>query len=405
MKILICGGGCAGPTLAYWLARSGHQVVIVERFKSLRASGAQLDLSAQGIEVIKRMGLLDAIRSKRVDEVGTSFVDSEGNVKASFPANKSEKGSQSVTSEYEIMRGDLLWILYNATRDSVKYVFGKTVERFEQDENRVVAYFSDTSSDSFDILVGADGQGSHVRRDILSADCPDPYRELGVYVAYWTIPRTETDRNVCTFCCSTKGRMMMRRSHSPSETQVYFTLRDQSEELRDMPRSSIENQKKLWSEKFRDAGWQTDRFLEGMEATENFYSQRVVQVRTATWYRGRVVLLGDAAYCPSPFSGMGTTSSFVGAYVLAGEINRNPDDLSLAFENYDKTLRPFIDEIQKVNPFFVRLGLPDTHWGVSILLYLVQIFSFLHISDLLSLFSSEETYGWKLPDYAETSKF
>lgn len=105
--------------------------------------------------------------------------------------------------------------------------------------------------------------------------------------------------------------------------------------------------------KFLGAGWETDWFLEGMKTTEILYCQDVVQVRTDIWHKGRVVLLGDASYCPSPFSGMGTTSSFVGAYVLAGEINRNTENLDQALENYDKTLRPFASEIQKTSPFLL----------------------------------------------------
>ncbi|EHK42360.1 flavo protein monooxygenase [Trichoderma atroviride IMI 206040] len=399
LKILICGGGCAGPALAYWLAQSGHRVVVVERFKTLRATGAQLDVSSQGLETIERMGLLDNIRSKRVNELGTSFVDSHGNVKATFMANKSGKGTQSVTCEYEIMRGDLVQILYDTTKDSVEYVFGKTVESFEQNEERVVVYFSDNSSDTFDIVVGADGQGSRIRGMILPAGSPNPYRELGVYVAYWVIPRTEEDGNLCTFYTSSGGRMIMRRSHSPTETQVYLTLRDDSKELQNMPRASVEKQKEFWTERFRDAGWETARFLQGLKTAENFYCQHVVQVRTDTWYKGRVVLVGDAAYCPSPFSGMGTTGSFVGAYVLAGEINRSPSDLNSAFANYNKTLRPFVNEIQKVSQFFVRFGLPETQFGASFNLFLAQMVSVFRIPDFIAKYTTEENSGWKLPDY------
>lgn len=404
LKILICGGGVAGPALAYWLAKSGHRVVIVERFDTLRATGAQIDISSQGLEAIERMGLLDSIRSKRVDEIGTSFVDSNGNVKATFMANASGKGTRSVTCEYEIMRGDLVQILYDATKDSVEYVFGKTVESFEQDRERVVVRFSDSSSDTYDLVVGADGQGSRIRSMILAAGAPDPYRELGVYVAYWVIPRTEADGNHCTFYTSSRGRMIMRRSHSPTETQVYFTLRDESKELRNMPRVSVEEQKEFWTERFRDAGWEVERCLEGLKTAENFYCQHVVQVHTDTWYNGRVVLVGDAAYCPSPFSGMGTTGSLVGAHVLAGEISRNPNDLALAFTNYDKTLRPFINEIQKVSRFFVRFGLPDTQFGASFNLFLAQMFSVFRLPDFIAKFASEENGGWKLPDYSEANQ-
>ncbi|KAI1375363.1 FAD/NAD(P)-binding domain-containing protein [Hypoxylon crocopeplum] len=401
LKILICGGGIAGPALAFWLSRSGHHVVVVERFPALRATGAQIDLRAQGIDVVKRMGLLDAVRSKLVDEPGVAFIDSGGEVVATVMANKSGKGAQSLTSEFEIMRGDLVRILYAETKDNVEYVFGKTVEAFEQDENCVLAHFSDGSSDTFDLLVGADGQGSRVRKAILPPDAPEPYRQLGIHMAYWFIPRTEADTPIRHTYLSPGGRMIFRRSHNPSETQVYFFLRNDSPELSSIPRASTEQQKEFWSQRFRDAGWQAPRFIEGMKTTTNWYCQEVVQVKTATWSQGRVVLMGDAAHCPSPFSGMGTTGALVGAYVLAGEINRNPEDLSQAFANYDEKLRPFVDEVQNINPTLLRLGMPDSWWGIKIIHLLARVLCFLRIPDLISRFSSEEKGGWKVPDYPE----
>jgi 2-polyprenyl-6-methoxyphenol hydroxylase-like FAD-dependent oxidoreductase len=399
LKILVCGGGCAGPALAYWLACSGHHVVVVERFPALRASGAQIDLRAQGIEVVKRMGLLDVVRGKLVDEAGVALVDSQGKTKATILANASGKGAQSLTSEFEIMRGDFVRILYGATKDNVRYIFGKTIERFEQDEKQVVAHFSDGSSDTFDLLVGADGQGSRIRKAILPSGAPDPYRRLGMHMAYWFIPRIETDTNIRKTYNSPGGRMIMRRSHSQTETQVYFFLRDDVNELSSIPGTPVEQQKEFWTHRFRDAGWQTERFLEGMKTTENFYCQDVVQIRTDAWSEGRVVLLGDAAYCPSPFSGMGTTGSLVGAYVLAGEINQNPDNLPQALANYDKTLRPFVQEIQKVNPFLLRLGIPETQWGISILHFMAGLLCFLRIPALIARFSKKEKGGWNLPEY------
>lgn len=401
LKILICGGGCAGPALAYWLANSGHRVVIVERFAALRASGAQIDLRAQGIEVVKRMGLLDVIRSKLVDEDGTSFVDTHGNVLASVMANKSGQGAQSLTSEYEIMRGDLVRVLYDATKDKVEYVFGKTVDSFEQDDDQVVVHFSDGSSDTYDILVGADGQGSYIRKAIAPANSPDPYRRLGIYMAYWFVSRTEEDNNMFNWYNSPGGRVIHRRSHSPTESQAYFVLNDDSEDLHSLFRSPVEQQKKFLAQRFHDAGWHAERFIEGMKTTENFYCQEIVQVCTDTWHKGRVVLLGDAANCPSSFSGMGTTSCFVGAYVLAGEINRNTENLPQAFANYDKTLRPFVKEAQKLSPSLIRLNMPKTEWGVAILRSLIRLVCFLRIPDLISRFSNAEKGGWRLPDYPE----
>ncbi|RSL76768.1 hypothetical protein CEP51_009652 [Fusarium floridanum] len=400
LRVLICGGGCAGPALAFWLARDGHHVTIVERFPALRATGAQIDLREQGIEVVKRMGLLDAVRSRLVDEAGVSFVDSNGKVIGTIMANTSGKGAQSLTSEYEIMRGDLVRLLYDETKDRVNYVFNKTVESFEQDEKGVLAHFSDGTSDTFDLLVGADGQGSRIRKAI-HPEVPDPYRHLGLHMAYYFIPRQEADNNIRRTYLAAGGRMIMRRSHNPTETQVYFILKDDTPETSSIHRASVDQQKEFWTQRFRGCGWQSDRFLEGMKTTDNFYSQEVVQVCVDKWYKGRVVLLGDAAHCPSPFSGMGTTGSFVGAYVLAGELSRNPDELSLALANYDKTLRPFVNEIQNVNAKAIRMTIPDSQWGVAIIHWVAWLVCLLRIPALFSRFSSEEKGGWPLPDYPE----
>ncbi|KAJ2956897.1 hypothetical protein NQZ79_g7323 [Umbelopsis isabellina] len=400
LKVLICGGGCAGPALAYWLARDGHDITIVERFPALRATGAQIDLRAQGIQVVKRMGLLDTIRSKRVDEHGWSYVDSQGRAKATIMSNLSGKGAQTATSEYEIMRGDLVRILYDATKDNTKYIFGVTVESFEQYEDRVVVHLSNGHTDMFDVLVGADGQGSRIRKAILPPGA-EPLKRLGVYMAYWFVPRTEADNKFSQSYHCPGSRMVTSRSHSETETQAYFSLKDDSEELRSIPKAPIQQQKEFWIERFRNAGWQTDRFIEGMKTAENFYCQEIVQVITDTWYDNRVVLLGDAGYCPSPLTGMGTTASFVGAYVLAGEINRNPQNLRQAFTNYQKTLRPFINEVQDINPWMLRLGLPQTQWGINIFHFVVGILCNLRVFDLIARFSKEEVGGWMLPDYPE----
>jgi 2-polyprenyl-6-methoxyphenol hydroxylase-like FAD-dependent oxidoreductase len=114
-----------------------------------------------------------------------------------------------------------------------------------------------------------------------------------------------------------------------------------------------------------------------------------------------VVLLGDAGYCPSPFTGMGTTASFVGAYVLAGEINQNPQNLPQAFSNYQKTLRPFVDEIQTLNPSVLRLTFPQTQLGISILHFIAGAICFLRLPELAVRFSSENRGGWELPNYLE----
>ncbi|MCX4869977.1 FAD-dependent monooxygenase [Streptomyces sp. NBC_00257] len=398
LRVLVAGGGIAGQALAFWLTRGGHRVTVAERFPALRASGAQVDLRGQGIEAVERMGLLDVVRGKLVDEAGVAFVDARGRAKATIMANTSGRGRQSLTSEYEIMRGDLVRILHDATKDDTEYVFGVSVDGFEQDGQKV-AHFSDGSSGEFDLLVGADGQGSHIRRAILPADF-DPYWRSGIHMAYWFVPRTASDSNIRDTYMIPGGRQIMRRSHNPTETQVYFVMREKSEEASAMHREPVERQREFWAGRFRDAGWQTERFIGGMRTSPFFYSQEIVQVRTDTWSKGRVVLAGDAAHCASPYSGMGISGGLVGAYVLAGEINRHPGDLPTALANYDRVLRPFVDEIQgEVNPRLLRLGMPMTQRAIDAFQAATALACFLHVPDLAARFSKEDRGGsWQLPE-------
>ncbi len=399
LRVLVAGGGIAGQALAFWLTRGGHRVTVVERFPALRATGAQVDLRGQGIEAVERMGLLDAVRGKLVDEAGVAFVDARGRAKATIMANTSGRGRQTLTSEYEIMRGDLVRILHDASKDDTEYVFGVSVDGFEQDEQKVIAHFSDGSSGEFDLLVGADGQGSRIRQAILPAGC-DPYWRVGIHMAYWFVPRIASDSNIRDTYMVPGGRQIMRRSHNPTETQVYFVMREESEDASASHREPVERQREFWASRFRDAGWQTERFIDGMQTSPFFYSQEIVQVRIGTWSKGRVVLAGDSAHCASPYSGMGVSGGLVGAYVLAGEINRRPDDLPTALANYDSVLRPFVDEIQgEVNPRLLRLGLPMTQRAIDVFQAATALACFLHVPDLAARFSKEDRGGsWQLPE-------
>jgi 2-polyprenyl-6-methoxyphenol hydroxylase-like FAD-dependent oxidoreductase len=398
LRILVAGGGVAGQALAFWLTRGGHRVTVAERFPALRATGAQVDLRGQGIEAIRRMGLLEAVRGKLVDEAGVAFVDARGRAKATIMANTSGRGRQTLTSEYEIMRGDLVRILYEATKDDTEYLFGRSVEGFEQDEHRVVAHFSDGSTGEFDLLVGADGQGSRLRRVIIPEGV-DPYWRVGIHMAYWFVPRIASDSNIRDTYMVPGGRQIMRRSHNPAETQVYFVMREESAEASAIHRQTVELQQEFWARRFRDAGWQTERFVDGMKTSPFFYSQEVAQVRIGTWSSGRVALAGDAAHCASPYSGTGISGGLVGAYVLASEINQHPDDLPTALANYETTLRPFVDQIQgEVNPRLLRLGMPVTQRAIDTFQTVTALACFLRIPDLAAGIAKQDRGGsWQLP--------
>lgn len=154
MKVLVIGGGIAGNALTFWLSKLGHHVTVIERFPTLRATGLQIDLRGHGIEVMKRMGLEEGFRAKSAPEQGMQIVDSAGRQRGYWPVNKSGKGLQSFTTEWEIMRGDFCQLMFEVCKDRAKYIFGTSVESFEErdDLDAVEVRFTDGKIDHFDLV-------------------------------------------------------------------------------------------------------------------------------------------------------------------------------------------------------------------------------------------------------------
>ncbi|KAL3468734.1 hypothetical protein BJX99DRAFT_269239 [Aspergillus californicus] len=403
MKVLISGAGIAGNSLAFWLSKLGHKVTVVERFPSLRSSGLQIDVRSHGIEVLKRMGLENIFRSNSVPELGMQMVDGSGTRRAYFPANKSGTGAQSFTSEFEIMRGDLCRILYDATKDRVEHVFGTSVEKFEErgDGDGLEVRFTNGDTDRFDILVGADGQGSQTRK-MIRGSAVDAFHPLDEFTAYFTIPRSmeEGEEYIATSYIAPEGRFVLTRRHDPHRIQVYLTGKSVSERLKSVQRGDTNEEKKVFAEIFRGAGWQVDSILESLMEADDFYCECQGLVKLDPWYQNRVVLLGDAAYCPSASTGMGASSAIVGAYILAGEIGRHPRSHTTAFRAYDTRFRPFMNQVQKgVGDSSILDKIPWSPFTIGVLYRLMWLASCLRLDLLGRVLGDGPVKGWELPEY------
>lgn len=414
LKILINGAGIAGNALAFWLCRLGHNVTVLERAPRLRDTGLQIDLRGHGIEVLKRMGLEPAFKAKSVPERGLQVVDSSGRRRGYFPVNTSGKGPQNFSTEYEIMRGDLCRLFYDATQDRAKYFFGTSVKSFANMDDGVEVEFTNGLTDRFDLLVGADGQGSITRRMMLGSGPHDGFYPLrGTFTAYFTIPRPIQDGEdyIATLYQASGKRGIVTRRHNPHELQVYFVCIGNGEGIRDVRRGDVRKEKEILAEIFQGAGWETEELLRGMMDADDFYCERLGLVKLDSWTRGQVTLVGDAAYCPSALTGMGTTSGILGAYVLAGEIARHCgepgksalDDtkgLVAALEAYEQRLQPFMAQVQKGvlkdqdGPFDKLLS---TTFGVAMIHHLAGLASFFQVN--LGKWFMREEIRWDLPDY------
>ncbi|KAF9881764.1 oxidoreductase [Colletotrichum karsti] len=420
LKILISGAGVAGPALSAFLLRANpsHSITIVERSLALRKGGQQIDLRGQGIPVMRKLGLLDKVKERAVAEDGIAFVDaSSGRQWAIFGRNDSGQGRQAFSSEYEIMRRDLVDVLYGASLDEgrrgrsrdrgqggLKYKFGTYATGIRQFESGAQVSFCDGSTEDFDLVVGADGQSSKTRRLVFGQEASDAaFKSLGVNFAYFRIPREQSDNATAQASFSSKKRFMAIRTGDRPVAQGYLGVKADIPELTNSTTQSASTQKDLWAQIFEGAGWKSERLIRDMLATDDFYAHKLGQVKMDTWSKGRVVLLGDAGYCPSPMTGMGTACGMVGAYVLAGEISRfgHGSNIKAALESYEKVMRPFIVEAQKLpaigpGPLYI-----ETEWGIWFANRVFGVMSALQIDRLLNRIMPEDKGGWIVPEYPE----
>lgn len=427
MKILISGAGIGGNALAFWLSKLGHDVTIIERFPSLRATGLQVDLRGHGIEVMRRMGLEQAFRAKMAPEQGMQVVDKTGRRRAFFPVHKAGEGLQNFTSEFEIMRGDLCQLIYDATKNQAQYLFGMSIDGFEDKDNAVHVNFTNGKTAKFDLLVGADGQRSSTRRKMFEAGVAEAsYHPLkDEYMAYFAIPKPMKagEEYIATTYMAPGKKGIMTRRHSQDELQVYLGCTTKSAKFKESHQTGdVQALKAAWADMFKGAGWQSDEIVKAlMHPNTDFYSERPALVKLDSWSKGRVTLLGDAAYCPTATTGMGTTAAIVGAYILAGEISRHcgpasdaarsddkpGDNLVAALEAYQRKFQPFMDQVQEgvstSGDSAVMGWFTSSAFGISVMNNLAGLASLLRLN-LGRWFLKENIKGWDLPNYAALSQ-
>jgi 2-polyprenyl-6-methoxyphenol hydroxylase-like FAD-dependent oxidoreductase len=340
--ILISGASVAGPALAFWLRRRGFNPTLVERAPAPRGGGQAIDLRGAARDVAERMGVLDDVRRAHTGARGMSLVNSANKRVASMSADLLGD-SGGVIAELEILRGDLVRILYEATRHDVEYIFDESIAGIAQAEDGVHVTFERGASRSFDLVIGADGLHSNVRA-LAFGDESRFIRDLGCYVAIFTTAnRLKLDGWELFYSVpgKTAGLYPMRQD-AEAKAMFYFA----SAPLR-YDRHDVGEQKRLVAKAFAGVGWEVPQMLRSMEEAPDFYFDRVCQVRMDTWSHGRVALLGDAAHCPSPMAGMGTSLALVGAYVLAGELATEAGAHSAAFARYERAMRDYVHMGQK----------------------------------------------------------
>ena len=373
MRVLISGAGIAGPALAHGLAKAGTRVTVVEKTRAILPHGQSVDIQGNAVEVVKKMGLLQQIKRLNTTEKGTRFIDAKGRPFAPFPVR--EGASASFTSELEILRGDLAAIFHEATKDlpNVNYLLGTTIkEVVSNDDESVKVRLSNGELREFDLLVAADGQWSKVRKQCFPPESVNVV-DLGVYVAYWTVPRLPGDNDWWNVYHALGSKIITLRPDPHGTMRAMFNIMPCNEAQKRawlaVSKNGRQVQEDLLRREFADVGWQAQRLLDAMGQAPDFYFQAVQQIKMTKWSKSRIVCLGDTAYAPTPLTGMGTSLAITGAYILAAELSKleQGEHPSKALEAYESAFRPVVEHVQKIPSFIPAIAHPETALGRWIL--------------------------------------
>jgi 2-polyprenyl-6-methoxyphenol hydroxylase-like FAD-dependent oxidoreductase len=295
---------------------------------------------------------MPAVRAARVEERGFAFVNDAGKMLARMPADMF--GGDGIVAEIEILRGDLARILHEATAPDTEYLLDDSITALEQDDRGVTVTFERAAPRRFDLVVGADGMHSRVRALAFGAESRF-VRPLGAYTAFFSLPDGFHSDGWLLMHGMPGRRMASVRSERGTRAQAMFAFAAPT--LR-YERGDVTRQKQILADRFAGAGWLVPRLLSAMWEAPELYFDLYGQVRMETWSSGRVVLLGDAGYSPSPLTGLGTSLALVGAYVLAGELAAAGGDHVGAFARYETELRGYVAQCQKMPPGGINGFLP-----------------------------------------------
>jgi 2-polyprenyl-6-methoxyphenol hydroxylase-like FAD-dependent oxidoreductase len=336
-NVLISGASVAGPALALWLSRYGFRPTIVERAPAVRPGGYAVDFRGASMGVLEKMGLLAEVKKMETRTGAITIVDSTNTKITSMPDG-------FTSGELEIMRGDLAGIFYEATRHDAEYIFDDSITSITEGETGVDVTFSREGPRTFDLVIGADGLHSKVR-SLVFGDEAKFIHHLGYYVAIFTTPNhMNLDHSGVYYgMLGKKVGIFSARENSEAKASFFFA----SPPL-DYDRRDVAAQKDILRQRFNGEGWEVPRLLKMMEDAPDFYFDSISQIKMDRWSAGRTALLGDAAYCSSPMSGMGTGMAIVGAYILAGELHAANGDYTVAFARYEAEMRHYVQQCQKL---------------------------------------------------------
>lgn len=356
---VIFGASIAGLSAAWWLRHVGWQVTVIERAPAFRDGGQNVDVRGVAREVLDRMGLVDAIRARNTTETGTVIVDRDGKVRSELPSD----GPDGATAELEVLRGDFARVILDDLPDGVSIVYGETIQDVDdQAGGRRATVTTDAGRVlDADLVVIAEGVRSRTRDRLFPAPGEVDERDLGVTMVFGTIPRTPSDDDRWRWYNAVGGRQVHLRPDPYGTTRAILAYAG-GDDLVGRSRSEALATVRT---RYADAGWQTERVLDGFDGSDDVYLDELTQIRMPRWHRGRVCVIGDAAWCVTPLGGGGASLALTSGYVLAASVTAD-EELDRALDAFDTWMRPLVDKIQGIPRGIVHFAYPQSRLGLAV---------------------------------------
>ena len=388
--VLISGAGIAGPTLAFWLKAAGFEPTLIERAPALRAGGYVIDFWGLGYDIAERMGLATDIDRMGYHMRELRIVDDRGERVTGFGTKVFNElsGGRFVT----LGRSDLSRLLFEKIKDTTEIIFGTEIVDLQERADSVQVQFNTGDERRFDLVIGADGLHSNVRRLVFGPE--DRFeKQLGYLVAAFEVRGYRLRDEDVYVIYSEPGRMLGRFALHADRTLFLFVF---AADVDPLP-AVLDLQKAMLRERFGDGKWECSRILGELDRTQDLYFDRVSQIMLDSWSRGRVALAGDAAFCVSLMAGQGSALAITAAYVLAGELAKARGRHEVAFGKYEELLRAYIEMKQRGAERFAGAFAPRTQFGLFFRNQVIKAFAIPGLARLA--FGRDIIDTMQLPDY------
>ncbi|SFE59764.1 2-polyprenyl-6-methoxyphenol hydroxylase [Chitinophaga sp. CF118] len=338
-KVLISGASMAGLSTAYWMNKLGYKVTVVEIANEPRTAGAAVDIKGTASDAAKRMGVFEQLKSHRLNVEMIEFKNAEDITEGSI--SLTSEGAEPPDDDIEIERDKFVSIFIDKLKNDVEFIFNNSIAALNETKDDIQVTFKNGSQQAFDLVLGCDGIHSAVRKLWFGDESEYSHFLKGYFSIIIVNKLLVKQKTMQMYNVPDKGIVLNAYKNKTDIIFCFFSEKEIPYNYRDE-----EQQRKIILDLFEGQGWRTAEILEEVQRSKSFYFDKFCQIKMPSWTKGRVALVGDAAYCASPAAGMGASLAINGATALADALEKHKGNFELAFQDYNKNLRPFIEDVQ-----------------------------------------------------------